>query len=359
MLNRTERYNPFFRQLFFLGVLITLGVVIFWQLSFFVGAFLGATTIYVVLRNTLFRLTEEKRWRPWIASSVLVAGTCILLSAIGYLIFEVIASEIPNVNTAHIVEGVNRLIVRINDWVGYQVISGKLLDESRAFITRFASMLINTTYSFAANIFLMMVILYFMLAAGRRMENTVLRYSPFSGKGLKLLQREAKNMIFSNVIGIPVIMLAQILTAGALYWLTGIHNALFWAFLTAICGLVPMVGTALVTVPLSIYLLTTGALWPGIILLLGALLVVANVDNVCRIFLMKQAADTHPLIVIFGVILGIPLFGFWGIIFGPLLISGFLLLIRIYYMEYKLIRRNGNPVKNGPAVSPQDRSEKL
>ena len=182
----------------------------------------------------------------------------------------------------------------------------------------------------------MLVILYFMLAAGRRMETNLLRYAPFSGKSLNLIQREAKNMIFSNAVGIPVIMVAQAATAAVFYWIVGIHNVLFWAFLTGIFGLVPMLGTALVTVPLSIYLLSTGAVWQGIVLLGGAILVIANVDNVCRIFLMKKAADTHPLIVIFGVILGIPLFGFWGIIFGPLLISGFLLLIKIYYFEYKL-----------------------
>ncbi len=48
---------------------------------------------------------------------------------------------------------------------------------------------------------------------------------------------------------------------------------------------------------------------------------------------------THPLVVIFGVLLGIPLFGFWGIIFGPLLISSFILLIKIYYMEYGMINK--------------------
>lgn len=336
MQHPTDRYNPFFRQLLFLSVLVVIGLVIFRQLDFFVGAFLGATTLYVVLRGTLFRLTEKRRWKPWIASAALVTAASIVLLGIGYLIFEVIASEIPNVNTTQLVEGFYRLIDKINDLVGYRVISGKLLAESRDFITRFASMLINTTYSFAANIFLMLVILYFMLAAGRRMETNLLRYAPFSGKSLNLIQREAKNMIFSNAVGIPVIMVAQAATAAVFYWIVGIHNVLFWAFLTGIFGLVPMLGTALVTVPLSIYLLSTGAVWQGIVLLGGAILVIANVDNVCRIFLMKKAADTHPLIVIFGVILGIPLFGFWGIIFGPLLISGFLLLIKIYYFEYKL-----------------------
>jgi predicted PurR-regulated permease PerM len=75
----------------------------------------------------------------------------------------------------------------------------------------------------------------------------------------------------------------------------------------------------------------------GVLLMLCGLLVIANVDNLLRIVLNKKISNTHPLIVIFGVILGIPLFGVWGIIFGPLMISTFLLLIRIYYREYRLL----------------------
>ena len=75
-------------------------------------------------------------------------------------------------------------------------------------------------------------------------------------------------------------------------------------------------------------------------------LVIANVDNLCRMILMNRVADTHPLIVIFGVILGIPLFGFWGIIFGPLLISGFLLLMKIYYKEYNLLPQQAQAREN-------------
>lgn len=354
MSDMLTRQNALFRRLLFLGLLIALGIIIFHQLSFFVGAFLGAVTLYAVLRQALFRLTDERRWRPWIASATLVTITCILLLSIGYLIFEVIATEIPDLKTAQILSGIDRSVERINSWAGYRLISSRWLAESEVFIKRFASMLINTTYSFTANILMTVVILYFMLSAGRRMESALLRYLPFSGQSQLLLRREAKSMIFSNAIGIPVIMLAQMLTAALLYWATGIPNALFWAFLTAVCGLVPMVGTALVTLPLGIYLLATGAVWPGIFLLAGAVLLIANVDNVCRIFLMKRAADTHPLIVVFGVIVGIPLFGFWGIIFGPLLLSGFLLLIRIYYVEYRLFPNDPPSSAATPVAPPEE-----
>jgi len=87
-------------------------------------------------------------------------------------------------------------------------------------------------------------------------------------------------------------------------------------------------------------------LWQGILMIALGVLVIANVDNLCRMILMNKVADTHPLIVIFGVILGIPLFGFWGIIFGPLLISGFLLLMKIYYKEYDLLPQEAQAREN-------------
>ena len=333
MLSRTDRYNPFFRQLLFLAILIGLGVIIFWQLSFFVGAFLGATTLYIVLRKVLFHMTERWRGKRWIAAVVLLLVVCAVMLGAGYLIFEVVASEIPAVNSALLLKGFEVIPTKINDLFGYTLVPAKLLAESRVFITRLVSMLINTTYSFAANNLMMLVILYFMLVGGRSMEAVLFRYAPFSGRSLKLVRREAKQMIFGNAIGIPVVMLAQSVTAALFYWIVGLDNILFWAFLTGVFGLVPMLGTALVTVPLGIYLLATGAMWQGIVMLIGAVVGLANVDGLCRIFLMKRAADTHPLIILIGVVRGIPLFGLWGLIFGPVLSSGFLLLIRIYYLE--------------------------
>lgn len=151
------------------------------------------------------------------------------------------------------------------------------------------------------------------------------------------MTKEVSDIIYSNAVGIPIIMLGQGLTAALIYWLFGIQHIAFWAFLTAIAGLIPVVGSIIVSVPLGISIIMQGHLWQGILLMLCGMLVIANVDNLIRIFLNKKMTDTHPLIVIFGVFMGIPLFGFWGIIFGPLLISIFLLLIKIYYHEFKLM----------------------
>ena len=71
-----QKNNLFFRQLLFLGILITIGLVILKQLGFFVGAFLGASTLYVVLRSLLFRLTERHSWRSWLPCLCYARRSC-------------------------------------------------------------------------------------------------------------------------------------------------------------------------------------------------------------------------------------------------------------------------------------------
>ena len=341
-----QKNNLFFRQLLFLGILITIGLVILKQLGFFVGAFLGASTLYVVLRPLLFRLTERHSWRSWLAAALLVLCTTVLLLGLGFLIYEVIAAEIPNVDTSKIVGFFEKQVIRLNELIGFEAIPKDLLENSGTFLTKMVSSLINTTYSFAANVFMMLVILYFMLLKGRKMERHINSYVPFKGKSLCLLKQEVKTIIFSNALGIPIVMLSQALAACLIYWLLGMNNIVFWAFVTAVCGLIPMIGTVIVSVPLGAYMIYSGELWQGILMIALGVLVIANVDNLCRMILMNKVADTHPLIVIFGVILGIPLFGFWGIIFGPLLISGFLLLMKIYYKEYDLLPQEAQAREN-------------
>jgi predicted PurR-regulated permease PerM len=340
--------NDFFRQLLFLAVIVAIGLVILKQLYFFVGAFLGATTLYVVLRNIQFRLIDRYRFRPWLAAMALVAMMAFILLGVFYLVFEVIAAQIPHLDTSSILQSLQSMPDKVNGWLGITVFTDKVTSDIGDYLAQFASGILNSTYSFAVNVFMMLVIVYFMLASGRKMEKRCFDYLPFWGKSLGMIKHEVKNMIYSNAVGIPLIMLGQGFVAAILYWSLGMHNPVFWAFITALAGLIPMVGTVIVSVPLGLWFISNGEIWQGITLMACGMIVVANVDNLIRIVLMKQVANTPPLIVIFGVILGIPVFGFWGIIFGPLFISGFLLLIKIYYVEYDLLDPEEVKTKPGP-----------
>lgn len=354
-----QKNNMFFRQLLFLAVLILIGAVIVKELAFFIGSFLGAITLYVVFRPWQYKLVERFHWKPWIASLLMVIMATLILAGLLFGVFRVVSSELINFDFTSLIPMLDNTVADINKHLPFNLIPTTYVEDSTAFLAKGAGTIIQNTYSFVINIMFMLLILYFMLANSQGMERRVGRYNPFKGESRAMMNTEVSSIIYSNAIGIPLIMLGQGLTAALIYWVFGIQNVAFWAFLTAIAGLIPVVGSILVSVPLGISFIVAGQIWQGLVLMALGLLVIANVDNLLRIFLNQKMTNTHPLIVIFGVLMGIPFFGFWGIIFGPLLISIFLLLIKIYYREFRLISKQEIDEENIEDMAHRNRSSGL
>ena len=122
----------------------------------------------------------------------------------------------------------------------------------------------------------------------------------------------------------------------ALPILTGVTEAGFWAVITGFCSVIPIVGGGIVWVPLVVMHFVNGDNWQGFFLLAWAALLMGSIDNVIRFVLAKRMADVHPVVTVLGVIMGLKYFGFIGLIFGPVLISFFIILLKIYYLEYQL-----------------------
>jgi len=118
------------------------------------------------------------------------------------------------------------------------------------------------------------------------------------------------------------------------YLIFGVPEPLFWFTITAISSMIPLVGTALGIIPVSILLFSQGHTWAAIGILIYGFAVVGVTDNLVRLYVLEKLSSVHPLITLIGVIIGVPLFGFIGLIFGPLLISLFLLILKIYRKEY-------------------------
>ena len=116
-----------------------------------------------------------------------------------------------------------------------------------------------------------------------------------------------------------------------------------WFVATTIAAMLPVVGAAIIYVPLTIMLFVQGYTGKGISMGLWGFILIGLVDNVFRLLVNKRLGNIHPLITIFGVIVGVQLFGFIGLIFGPLLIALFILLLRIYASEFIVKKRHVQP----------------
>src|SRR5690606_24523834 len=186
----------------------------------------------------------------------------------------------------------------------------------------------------AAGLFLditvMYFLLYFLFVNFRSFERGLLRYSPFKVENAVRFGHELRNITYSNVIGQTFIALVQ---GGALalgFWIFGFNDAVFWGVICAILSFVPLLGPPLIFVPAAIYAFTQGDNLAAIGLLIYGFVVVINIDNVLRLIIAKKVGDIHPIITVVGVIIGIPLFVMMGLVYGPLLLSYFLITIRIY-----------------------------
>lgn len=213
-----------------------------------------------------------------------------------------------------------------------------LSDENLATFQKKAATIVpsilNSSASILSNFAIMFFLLYFLLKNGRQVEKFLHKFIPLHEENINLLSKETKNIIRANAIGIPVLAIIQGIIATIGYSIFGVKDWGLWGFLTGICSMVPIVGTTVIWVPLTLYLYSIGKSGDSLGLLIYAIALIISSDYVARLTILKRLIDVHPLITIFGVIVGISLFGFWGVIFGPLLISYFIILIKIYINEF-------------------------
>lgn len=215
----------------------------------------------------------------------------------------------------------------------------------------FLPTLLNSTANLITNLATMLFFLYYMLYHSRAMENTLFRIIPLKNSNTTLLASETKKIVKANALGIPLISLIQGATATLGYFLFGVDDWALWGFLTGVFAFFPVVGTMIVWVPLVLYTFASGHNGTGVGLLLYSVIVTGNVDYVARITIMKRLGDVHPVITVLGVIVGLGLFGFIGLVFGPLLVNYIIVLFRIYMNEFV------EPVENEKAEIAEGHAE--
>ena len=173
-----------------------------------------------------------------------------------------------------------------------------------------------------------------MLTNRSELKKSLYEYIPISDKNLKIIGQESQAMVRSNAIGIPLVAIAQGIIALIGFLIFDINDPFFWFIIVTVGSMIPFVGTLIGILPVFILTLSTGNSFSAWGILIYGILVVGSTDNIIRLFVLKKLDNVHPLITLIGVIVGVPLFGFIGLIFGPLLISLFLVIVRIYRKEF-------------------------
>jgi len=335
-------FNERFRQIIFFLILSVLGVFIFMQIRFLMPGVLGAVTLYLINRRFLYKLVYNKKWNKYLATFLIMfVNAVILLIPFGLaMIFVIPKLQNFTAHASDLIQGLREIITKIEESTGVELLSKNGISNIPNILSSYLPDFLSTAANGFINISTMFFVLFFLLYNAQRIESYMLKFIPLKPENKRLITTETKNIVISYAIGIPVLAIAQGLCAYIGYAIFHIKDPMLWGFITCVCSVIPFVGSSIIWVPLVVYLYTGGNIGNATGLAIYCAIVVLNIDNVLRLILLRAFADIHPLITLFGVITGIKLFGFIGLIFGPLLVSYFLLMIRIYVNEFSTPQEN-------------------
>ena len=325
-------------------ITIGLGVIIFKQLTPFQGGLLGALTIYILVRKQMYHLTTKRKMRRSLAATLLTteAILCFLVPLALVVWLAVVNLQHINLDPQAIIAPFEEVASVIQEKTGYNIMGRDTIAYVISYIPRIGQAVMGGISSFIINMFVLVFVLYFMLIGGKKMELSINDILPFNDTNTNNIMLEINMIVRSNAIGIPFLAIIQGGVGMLGYWIFGAPNILFSGFLTGIASVLPMIGTALVWIPVSVYMALMGNWFHAIGLAIYGAVVISQSDNLIRFIIQKKMADIHPLITIFGVVIGVPLFGFMGVIFGPLILSLFFMFVDMFKRGYLDGRRNAD-----------------
>lgn len=356
--NKKALHPNLIRQIFILSLIIFLGYLITKEMMPYLSGVLGAITLYTLFHKWMQHLLE-RGWKSWLAAmSILTTSLLIIVIPLG-AIAMIFVSKINDVfkNKEEITKVINNSMQKIEDFIPFDISSGFDTGKMTGWISDYFKNIANSSFNTAIALTLMFFLLYFMLVNHDKIRRYAMMYIPLSDRNIRTLAKESRGIVKSNAIGIPLVALIQGVIALIGYYIFGVPNPMLWFVVTFVGSMIPFVGTALGILPVSLILLSHGETFNGYGILIYGLVVVGSADNLFRMIVQNRLANLHPLITLIGVVIGVPLFGFIGLVFGPLVVSLFLLLLKMYKDEYgksdqELQEEN---IKNDTLIGPENK----
>jgi len=194
--------------------------------------------------------------------------------------------------------------------------------------------LIGTATRLALNLTISLFGLFYLLLRPHETWQAVQPYIPFSAKNTEKLRQRFRDVTSSTIIGTGLTAAIQGVLVGLGFFVTGLPNAVFWGVVTMVFAILPVVGSGLVWGPGALALILGNREGAGLLLALWGVVVVGNADYVIRPRVYRRWANIHPLVTLIGALAGVPYFGILGLLIGPLALSYFFELVKMYREEY-------------------------
>lgn len=192
------------------------------------------------------------------------------------------------------------------------------------------------TVQFAISLGVMLYLLFFLFRDGHRLALAIRKASPLKDRHTDQIFGKFASVVKATVKGNVIIAAIQGSIGGVMFWLLGIEAALLWGVLMALLSLLPAVGSALVWLPVAIYLLISGEYARGAILFAVGVLVISMIDNLLRPQLVGKDLRLPDYLILISTVGGISLIGMNGFVIGPLIAALFVAVWSLFAVDQNL-----------------------
>lgn len=195
----------------------------------------------------------------------------------------------------------------------------------------------QNTLGFVVSLVITLYLAYFLIRDGEQTVLELRRAIPLAPAHQQVLIEKFTTVIRATVKGSLLVAVIQGGLGGLAFWFLGVGEALLWGVLMTFLSLLPVLGSALVWLPMVLYFLATGALWQGLVLLAFGALVIGLLDNVLRPILVGRDTRMPGYLVMMAALGGITLFGLNGLILGPVIAAMFIAVWHIYSVSRNVL----------------------
>lgn len=312
-------------------LLLAIGLTI--AMAPYASGLLGAPVLYVVFSPMHRWLSAKIRPAPAAGVVILTAFLLIVLPGtwlIGMLVGQAQGVAQSLVNSPLLARISN---LRVGEFeVGPQIASiGK---ELISWLGGSALGFIGTATRFTLNLLFSFFGLYYLLLNPAAAWKAVQPYIPFSDSNIEILRERFRSVTGATIVGTGVTAAVQGTLVGIGFLITGLNDPVFWGVVTMVFAILPVVGAGMIWGPAALSLLIAGRPGAALVLVLIGVVVVANVENLIRPYVFKRYSEIHPMVTLVGAVVGVSYFGILGLLIGPLALSYFFELIRMYREEY-------------------------
>ncbi|MCI0409556.1 MAG: AI-2E family transporter [Acidobacteria bacterium] len=314
-----------------LGIVILLSAMLVVGLKSYLSAILAALVFAPIFRPVYLRIISRVK-SPTIAAWVTLL--IILMVAVGPLVtvgvlatqeVQTLAQQYQQLSP----DKINLTIFGRNIPDLVREGAAKFLDWLQSSLGAIAS----GTLRVVVGVFVMFYLTYYLLREQDRLEQVIKELLPFDAKNSQKLMDDFYRISRGFVLGQGLTALLQGALGAIGFLIFGFPGAFLWGLVMAALSLIPVLGAFLIWVPAGILQIASGATISGVGILIWGAVVVSCADNLVRPLIMKNMAGVHPVITLLGVFAGLSLFGFIGIVVGPLLFAMVLETARMFYRE--------------------------